>query len=79
MHIKRNEAENFFFPLPKIKQDFSKRRIYEKSPAQGSTLKRNFKIILTVSKAHGFFSKKKKKKREQAIIFVCECCESIFV
>ena len=54
MHI--GMKQKTFFPLPKIKQDFSKRRIYEKSPAQqGSTLKRNFKIILTVSKAQVFF------------------------
>ena len=61
MHIKRNEAENFFFPSPKNKARLLKEKDNEKSPAQqGSTLKRNIKIILTVSKAQGFFFPKKK-------------------
>ena len=55
MHIKWNEARNFFFPLPKIKQDFSKKRKNEKSPAQqSSTLKRNFKNHFSVSMAQFF-------------------------
>ena len=57
-----------FFPSPKNKTRLLKEKDNEKSPAQqGSTLKRNFKIILTVSKAHGFFFFS--KKREQAIIY----------
>ena len=65
MHIKRNEAENFF-SSPKNKTRLLKDKDNEKSPAQqGSTLKRNFKIILTVSKAQDFFF----KKREQATIY----------
>ena len=68
MYIKRNEAENFFFSSPKNKTRLLKEKNNEKSPAQqGSTLKRNFKIILTVSKAQGFFFQK--KKGEQAIIY----------
>ena len=52
-----------FFPLPKIKQDFSKRRENEKSPAQqGSTLKKNFENHFTVSKAQGLFSPQKGNK-----------------
>ena len=59
MHVKQNEAENFFFPSPK-KQRLLKEKDNEKRPAQqGSTLKRKIKIILTVSKAQGFFFKKK--------------------
>ena len=67
MHIKRNEAENFFISSPINKTRLLKEKNNEKSPEQqGSTLKRNFKIILTVSKAQDFFFP---KKREQAIIY----------
>ena len=56
-----------FFSSPKNKTRLLKEKDNEKSPAQqGSTLKRNIKIILTVSKAQGFFLS---KKREQAIIY----------
>ena len=62
MHIKRNEAVNFFFSSPKNKTRLLKEKDNEKSPAQqGSTLKRNQIIILTVSKAQGFFFLSKKK------------------
>ena len=50
-----------FFSSPKNKTRLLKEKDNEKSPAQqGSTLKRNFKIILTVSKAQGFFFPPKK-------------------
>ena len=63
MHVKQNEAENFFFPSPKNKTRLLKEKDNEKSPAQqGSTLKRKIKIILTVSKAQGFFFPKKGNK-----------------
>ena len=56
MHKKRNEAENPFFSSPKNKTRLLKEKDNEKSPAQqGSTLKRKKKIILTLSKAQGFF------------------------
>ena len=62
MHKKQNEAENpFFFSSPKNKTRLLKEKDNEKSPAQqGSTLKRNIEIILTVSKAQGFFFIQKK-------------------
>ena len=68
MHLKRKEAVNFFFSSPKNKTRLLKEKDNERSPAQqGSTLKRNIKIILTVSKAQGFFFFIQKK--EQAIIY----------
>ena len=49
------KQKTFFFPSPKNKTRLLKEKDNEKSPAQqSSTLKRNFKIILTVSKAQGF-------------------------
>ena len=59
-------SRKLFFSSPKNKTRLLKEKDNEKSPAQqGSILKRNIKIILTVSKAQVFFFKKK----EQAIIY----------
>ena len=55
-------SSKLFFPSPKNKTRLLKEKDNEKSPAQqGSTLKRNKIIILTVSKAQGFFFYPKKK------------------
>ena len=63
------KQKTHFFPSPKNKTRLLKEKDNEKSPAQqGSTLKRNIKIILTVSKAQGFFFFLS-RKREQAKIY----------
>ena len=65
MHIKWNEAENFF-SSPKYKTRLLKEKDNEKSPAQqGSTLKRNFKNHFNSIQGTGFFF----QKREQAKIY----------
>ena len=66
-HKAERSSKLFFFSSsPKNKTRPPKEKDNEKSPAQqGSTQKRSIKIILTVSKAQGFFLS---KKREQAII-----------
>ena len=64
---KAEGSSKLFFSSPKNKTRLFKEKDNEKSPAQqGSTLKRNIKIILIVSKAQGVFLS---KKREQAIIY----------